>query len=131
MYWYLFWVAVLAWTILWSIAMMALIHRSHMKTLELLRLYAEKGVDPPRAMDELLARSTRGAAPKWTRTPRGARLQSFMGMLFTACVAGGILWWRIDAGGPQPVIYIFGAAVVFWGVGALGMLIAALFASDQ
>jgi hypothetical protein len=131
MYWYLFWVAVLAWMIVWAISMMTLIHRGNMKTLELLKLYAEKGVEPPPAMAEMLARTSGGAAPKWTRTPRGARLERFVGMLFTACAAGGILWWRIDEGGPQLAIYFFGAAVVFWGVGALGFLIAALFTSDK
>ena len=130
-YWYLFWVAVLAWVIVFAIAMMTLIHRGHMKTLELLRLYAEKGIDPPPALDELVARSSGGSDPKWARTRRGALLKSFTGMLFTACVSGGILWWRIDAGGPQALIYIFGAATVFWGVSALGLLIAALFASDK
>jgi hypothetical protein len=130
-YWYLFWVAVLAWIIVWTTAMMTLIHRGNMKTLELLRLYAEKGVDPPPAMDELLARSAGGGQPKWARSRRGALLNSFVGMAFTACVAGGILWWRIDQGGPQAVIYLFGAAAAFWGVSALGLLIAALFTSDK
>lgn len=128
-YWYLFWVAALAWTIIFAVAMMTLIHRRSMKALEVLRLYAEKGLEPPPRAVELLAISEK--EQRWTRTPRGARLQAFTGMLFTACVAGGIAWWRMDEGGPQPVLYFFGAAAVFWGIGALGTLAAALSSSDK
>jgi hypothetical protein len=131
MYWYLFWVAVLAWIIVFAISMMTLVHRGNMKTLDLLRLYAEKGIDPPPALDELLARTSGRPEQKWKPGRRGAMLQSFVGMLFMACVAGGITWWRIDEGGPQVVIYIFGAFAVFWGVSALGLLIAALVTSDK
>lgn len=131
MYWYLFWVAVLAWMIVFAVAMMTLIHRSNMKTLELLRLYAEKGVEPPPAMDELLSWARGGPEQKWKSTRRGPLLQSFIGMLFTASTSGGILWWRIDAGGPDAVIYIFGAATVFFGGSAVGLLLAALFTPDK
>jgi hypothetical protein len=130
-YWYLFWVAVLAWVIVFAVTMMTLVHRAHMRTLELLRLYAEKGVEPPPALYELLARASGGGDPKWSKNRRGTLLKNFTGMVFTACVAGGILWWRIDEGGPQALIYILGAATVFWGVSALGLLIAALFTSDK
>src|SRR5690606_19291022 len=130
-YWYLFWVGVLAWMIVFAIAMMTLIHRRNMKALELLRLYAEKGVDPPPALAELIARSGGEGERRWTITPRGSRLQSFIGFLFTACAAGGVAWWRIEEGGPAVAIYVALPAAVFFGVGALGFLIAALFASDK
>jgi hypothetical protein len=76
MYWYLFWVGVLAWMIIFAIAMMTLIHRGHMKTLELLRLYAEKGIDPPPALEELLARTSGGPEQKWKSGGRGAMRSS-------------------------------------------------------
>lgn len=128
-YWYLFWVGVLVFMVAFSFAMMWLIHQRNMKTIELLRKYAEKGVEPPPAMAELLA-SSGSSDQKWKSTRRGALLQSFIGMAFTACAAGGIAWWRIDAGGPQAVIYFFGAAAVFFAVSALGLLVAALFTRD-
>jgi hypothetical protein len=130
-YWFLFWVGVLAFLIVFSFSMMTLIHRANMKSLELLRLYAEKGIDPPPAMAELLAKTGGEPDRKWKSTRRGAMLQSFIGFVFTACMAGGIAWWRIDAGGPQAVIYIFGASTVFFGVSAVGLLVAALFTSDK
>ncbi len=129
-YWYLFWVGVLAWMIVFSLIMMTLIHRHKMKALEILRSYAEKGVDPPPAMAELLAATSSEPDRKWKSTRRGALLQSFIGMLFTASMSGGVAWWRIDEGGPQAVIYIFGAAAFFFGVSALGLLVAALFTRD-
>ena len=128
-YWYLFWVGVLAFMVAFSFTMMSLIHRRNMKALDLLRKYAEKGVEPPPAMADLLLTSG-NSDQKWKSTRRGALLQSFIGMAFTACAAGGIAWWRIDEGGPQAVIYFFGAAAAFFAVSALGLLVAALFTRD-
>lgn len=128
-YWYLFWVGVLAFMVVFAFTMMTLVHRRNMKAIELLRSYAEKGIEPPSAISELLS-ETAEPDRRWKSTRRGAMLQSFIGMLFTACIAGGVAWWRVDEGGPQIVIYIFGVAAVFWGVSALGLLVAALFTRD-
>jgi hypothetical protein len=60
MFWYLFWVGVLAFMVVFSIAMMTLISRRNAKALELLKLYAERGIDPPPTLAELLAKSPGG-----------------------------------------------------------------------
>jgi hypothetical protein len=79
MYWYLFWVGVLAFMIVFSFSMMALISRRNLKALALLKLYAEKGVDPPPTVAALLATPVpaerrRGAEPDAPRSPDdGAR----------------------------------------------------------
>jgi len=58
--WFLFWVGVLAFMVVFSIAMMTLISRRSAKALELLKLYAERGIDPPPRLAELLAKPLRG-----------------------------------------------------------------------
>lgn len=70
MLWYLFWVGVLAFVAVFSIAMMTLISRRNAKALELLKLYAEKGIEPPPTLAELLAKPSRAPAP---RTAGGQR----------------------------------------------------------
>jgi hypothetical protein len=57
MFWYLLWVGVLAFLVAFSIAMMMLISRKRAKALELLKLYAERVIDPPPTLAELLATS--------------------------------------------------------------------------
>jgi hypothetical protein len=56
MVWFLFWVGALAFMVVFSIAMMTLISRRKAKALELLKLYAERGIDPPPTLAELLAK---------------------------------------------------------------------------
>jgi hypothetical protein len=70
MFWYLFWVGVLAFMVVFSIAMTMLISRRNAKALELLKLYAERGIDPPPTLAELLAKSPCGPA---RRTPGDRR----------------------------------------------------------
>lgn len=60
MFWYLFCVSVLALMVVFSITMMMLVSRRNAKALELLKRYAERGVDPPPTLAELLAKSPGG-----------------------------------------------------------------------
>jgi hypothetical protein len=55
-YWFLFWVGVLAFVVVFGLSMMAVIFRRNMKALALLKLYAEKGIEPPPTLAELLAK---------------------------------------------------------------------------
>ncbi len=56
MVWFLFWVGVLAFIVVFSIATMKLVWRRKAKALELLKLYAERGIDPPPTLAELLVK---------------------------------------------------------------------------
>jgi hypothetical protein len=113
------------------LVMVVAIHRHRMKGLEILRSYAEKGVEPPPGVTELLAKQASEPGEKWKTTARGSRLNSFGGFLFIACVFGCIAWWRIDVGEPQWAIYAAVGSAVFFGVSALGFLFAALVSSDK
>ena len=54
--WFLFWVGLSVGVLGFGFFMAIIIHRGHMKTLEILRLYAEKGIEPPPAVVEMLTR---------------------------------------------------------------------------
>jgi hypothetical protein len=126
--WYLLGVVAFA---VFPLAMVVTIHRHRMKVLEILRYHAEKGQEPPPAVLELLTKQISEPEHKWKSTPRGARLQSFMMFAFIACIAGTVAWWRMDAGGPPVVIYVMVGAAVFWGVSALGFLVAAVASTEK
>jgi hypothetical protein len=113
------------------LVMVVAIHRHRMKVLEILRFYAEKGVEPAPGLTEMLARQVSEPGDKWKSTARGSRLNLFGGYLFIACLMGCLAWWRFDAGGPQWAIYAAVGSAVFFGVGALGFLVAALVSSDK
>src|SRR6187399_752305 len=100
-YWYLFWVGLAIVMEAFGFFMATIIHRKNMRVLNLLKSYAEKGIDPPPAVAELLSEQVREPGRAWTATARGARLQRFVGFLFAGCVTGGVAWWLIDAAGPR------------------------------
>ncbi|HET8712613.1 MAG TPA: hypothetical protein VFM23_02895 [Gemmatimonadales bacterium] len=55
-YWFLFCVGVLIFAIAFATAMMVLSSRANSRALALLTLYAQKGIDPPPTLAELLAK---------------------------------------------------------------------------
>jgi hypothetical protein len=126
--WYL--LAVIAFAV-FPLAMVTTIHRQRMKALEILRSYAEKGSEAPPGVAELLTKQVTEPEQKWKSTARGSRLNIFMGHLWVACLFGGVAWWRIDAGGPPWAVYVGVGSAVFFGVSALGFLVAALVSRDK
>jgi hypothetical protein len=126
--WYLLCVVAFA---IFPLAMVATIHRHRMKVLEILRCYAEKGVDPPAAVTELLMKQIAEPQQKWNSTARGSRLHTFGIHLFIACLFGAVAWWRLDAGDVPIVFYVAVASAVFFGVSALGQLAVAIASPDR
>jgi hypothetical protein len=126
--WYL--LAVVAFAV-FPLTMVFAIHRHHMKVLELLRFYAEKGTEPPPAVAEVLMKQISQPDEKWKRTKRGALLQTFGANLFVACILAGVSWWRLDVGEPRWAVYWAVCSTAFFAVFAFGVLIAALTTSDK
>jgi hypothetical protein len=133
-YWYVFWIGV----VLISFGAAYLGGRSGheraMKSLDILKMYAEKGAEPPPAMVEQLTRQVLDAGkPGQTpqRSTRAAFMQGFIGFLFMACVASGFYWWLGDAGGPSWAVFAAQAAGAFFGFGSFGLLLAALVTRDK
>lgn len=121
--WYL--LAVMAFAV-FPLSMVAALHRQRMKALEILRSYAEKGIEPPAAVTEVLLRQVSEPDPKWKSTPRGPMLHMFMVHLSIACVMGALAWWRFDAGPPPWALYAAGTSTLFFAASAAGFLAAAL-----
>jgi hypothetical protein len=130
-YWYAFWVGVAIVMEGFGFYMAFIIHRRNMKVLELLKAYAEKGVDPPAALAELLSEQVRDPGRAWKSSPRGARLQRFISFLFAGCVIGGVAWWLVDSTGPLWAVYPAVSAAVFFWVGALGFLLTAVVTPEH
>src|SRR6185369_16897804 len=112
--WFLFWVGLSVGILSFGFFMAIIIHRGNMKALEVLKTYAEKGVEPPPAVIEMLTRQMGNS--------EGAKAGAFTGLVVSACVAGGIAWWRMQAGGPQWVVYLFAIIAVFWAILAIRYL---------
>lgn len=131
--WYLFWVALATAMVVGIYRGAHKQHHQRMTALNILRTYAEKGIEPPATTVTLLlegAEAQRQAATieKATQqaTARAAQPTGWLGLLFMAGVAGGLAWWRIDAGGPQWAIYLAVTCAATLGVAAFGTLIAAV-----
>jgi hypothetical protein len=125
-FWYLFWIGfvILAFRMAYLGGRSG--HEKHMKALEILKLYAEQGAEPPPAMmDQLAAQVFQEANPK--RDGTGGLMTTFLSLLFMACVSWGVSAW-LSARQVAPWAPIAAtAALAFFGIGAAGFLIAALF----
>ena len=130
-YWYVFWVGLAIVVEAFGFYMAFIIHRRNMKVLELLKSYAAKGIDPPAAVAELLSEQVSEPGRAWKSSARGARLQRFIGFLFTGCVIGGVAWWLVDSAGPAWAVYPAVSAAVFFSVGALGFLLTAVVTPEH
>ncbi len=130
-YWYLFWVGLAIVVEAFGFYMATIIHRRNMRVLDLLKSYADKGIEPPAGVAELLSEQVSEPGGAWKSSARGARLQRFIGFLFTACVIGGVSWWLVDAAGPQWAVYPAVSAAVFFSLGAFGFLITAVVTPEH
>jgi hypothetical protein len=89
-----------------------------MKALDILRMYAEKGIDPPPAVFEALARQSLDppkaqeakTAGQQAGVTAGIRLGNFVGSMFAAGMTGGLAWWAAENKAPEWLFY--GAVIV-------------------
>jgi hypothetical protein len=131
MLWFLFWVGLAVGLLSFGFFMAIIIHRGNMKVLEVLRAYAEKGIEPPPAVVEMLTRQMGETEGARAGREIGRKAGNFTGLLVAACAAGGIAWWRMNEGGPQWVVYLFALIALFWGVLAIRFLLTALTTSEK
>jgi hypothetical protein len=132
-YWYLFWVGVvLITTGLFSVGGI-IAHRQHMEVLKVLRSYAEKGMEPPPALADQLAKQVFGRPGllRVERHSRGALLRGFLGAAFTASVAWQVNSWIVDHGETGWALYASWAAFAFFSYSAFGLLLAAVTTRDK
>jgi hypothetical protein len=116
-YWYLFWVGFVLISFGGMIFGGILRHRARLKELDILRSYAEKGIEPPPAVLDALttphdlpkAQAARTAGQQAGVTA-GIRLGNFVGSLVGAGMTGGLAWWAAEARAPEWLFY--GAVIV-------------------
>lgn len=126
-YWYVFWVGLAIVMEAFGFYMATIIHRRNMKVLELLRPYAERGIEPPAGLAELLGDQRHQSGS----SARGARLQRFVGLLFAACVTAGVAWWLTEDAGPRWALYTTVCAAAFFSISAIGFLLAAVVTPER
>jgi hypothetical protein len=131
MYWFVFWVGLSIGVLSFGFFMAIIIHRANMKALEVLRSYAEKGIEPPPAVVEMVTRQMHGTEAEQAGREIGRKAGNFTGLVAAACVAGAIAWGLMNQGGPQFVVYFFAIAAVFFGLRAIVFLFGAFTASGK
>ena len=125
-FWYLFWVGfvILAFRMAYLGGKSG--HDVHMRALDILKMYAEKGAEPPPAMMEQLTRQVLDKPPlRSNQNQPGSFLMFFVGFLFMACASWGLHEW-FDERGPAWATIAAASAWAFFGFGAFGFLLAAL-----
>ena len=127
MLWYLFWVVLALAMVGWVWAMTILTYRGRMRALEILRIYAERGEEPPAAVAEPLLRQLSETGQARRASARAQRLSHLVSSLFMAGAAGAIAWWRIAATGKADIAFYLATAIaVTCAAGAVGQLTAAI-----
>jgi hypothetical protein len=130
-FWYLFWVGfvILAFRMAYLGGKSG--YDTRMRALDILKTYAEKGIEPPPAMMEQLVEQPQERMSRAKQDPRHGLLMSFTSFLFMACVSWGVReWLEGRAGAPWQGIAAT-AALAFFGIGALGFLLATLFTRSK
>jgi hypothetical protein len=133
-YWYVFWIGLVLISFVGMYMGSKSGHERAMKALDILKMYAEKGIEPPPAMMEQVTRQVLDAG-KPGQQPQGnsraALVQGFVGFLFMACVAGGLVMWLPETAEPSWLLAVARAAMAFFGFGSFGFLVLALLTRDK
>ena len=125
-YWFLFWIGLAL-----LMGRLAYLggksgHDVRMRALDILKMYAEKGTEPPPAlMDQLTDKAFQNPSPP-KRDDQGGLLPVFLGFLFMACVSWALHAWLGGGGYPSWATIAATASMAFFGFGAFGFLLAAL-----
>jgi len=125
-FWYLFWIGfvILAFRMAYLGGKSG--YDTKMKALDILKMYAEKGAEPPAAMmEELTRQAFENNAPAKPGT-QGGLLMTFTSFLFMACIAWGARAWLENHAVSSWAPIAATAALAFFGLSAVGFLIAAV-----
>jgi hypothetical protein len=103
-------------------------HQTKLKTIEVLKAYAEKGEEPPASVLEAVTRITGPAVPpKPAPATRGEHLSHLAACVGLAVGAAGLAWWRLTVGDPGSPLPVFAVMVaIFFAASAASRLVSAL-----
>jgi hypothetical protein len=133
-YWFLFWIFLTI--VAFGSAFMAGRggHIAKMQALDVLKKYAEQGMEPPPEVAGPLLRQISGMSsdrPLAQRSERARHLERFCFHAFMAGAGTGVAWWRMAAGEPTWVAYAAVIVALAFGAGAVAALIAALVSARE
>ena len=112
-------------------------HRTRTRGLETLRIYAERGEEPPASVIEAVTNVTNvyGRPPQpWPATPqtRGNHLAHAAASTVIAAGLAALVWWRVSAYGEKGVGIIVGILVaLFFAGGVAARLVYAYYAPEK
>lgn len=108
--------------------------RSTERKTDILRIYAERGEEPPQSVIDALSASDSGNGFKWPMKPetRARHFSEFASCCVFALGAAGIAWWRAAAPGQGSQAFVILAAIVamIFAAGAVSHLVTALHIRD-
>lgn len=127
-YWYLFWIGFVI--LAFRMAYLGGKHgfEAKMKAIEILKMYAEKGTEPPAAMMDQLAQQAFNDPGGSKQESSAGSLMMFLSLLFMACIAWGVRAWSQGHHVEDWVPIASTAALAFFSIGAAGFLLAAFAA---
>jgi hypothetical protein len=111
-------------------------HRTRRRGLDTLRLYAERGEEPPASVIEAVKTVTNvyGRPPESPRRPqtRGNHLAHAAASTVLAAGLAGLVWWRVSAFGEKGAGIVIGILVaLFFAGSAAARLVYAYYVSDK
>jgi membrane-associated phospholipid phosphatase len=108
-------------------------HRARIRSLDVLRVYAERGEEPPPSVVEALTPGPSWARKAETRPPtRAHHLSHAAGSTVLAAGLAGFTWWRFSMSGEADRLVVAGILFgLFFAAGAAGRLVGAYYAPNQ
>jgi hypothetical protein len=109
-------------------------HRNRMKGLEMLRVYAERGEEPPASvLEAVILVSNWGRKPTAPRPWTRGRFLSHAAPNFVfACGFAALAWWRFSTTGQLEKMVVIAAIVALWFLASLAAhLVGAYYAPDK
>jgi hypothetical protein len=111
-------------------------HRTRTKALDVLRVYAERGEEPPASVTGALtavsgwARKPEGTATE--RPTRGTHLAHAAANTVFAAGLPGLAWWRFSTSGKADAwVIVITLAALFFAASAAARLVGAYYAPDR
>jgi len=111
-------------------------HRTRTKGLETLRVYAQRGEEPPASVIQAVTAVTNvyGRPPQTPRKPwtRGNHIAHAAASTVLAAGLAGLVWWRVSAYDEKGAGTVVGLlAALFFAGSAAAQLVYAYYASDK
>jgi hypothetical protein len=114
-------------------------HRSRTKALDVLRVYAEKGQEPPASVTAAIGAVTSTAtpfntvapAPVFSKPTRATHLSHLAGSLVIALGAVGIAWWRMPANGEPGPLVIWAVVIAIFFAGSVAARLVGVFTTPS